>query len=443
MEQTPPGNIIREGEVIGNYRTSTPLGAGAVGVVVRGEPLSGSGAPIAIKVQPPISEALGETIRITLKTATILRSITHPNVCRVYESGFLNDGRSYVSMELLSGTSLRDVLKQVRLLPEARALSIVRQLLSALAEVHKAGIIHRDIKPPNLYLVPGKDGKETVKLIDFGIAFIQGTKETGAEGSRKKVIYGTATYVSPEQIRGDSVDGRADLYAVGVLLYRLLTGSLPFPYERPADLYKAHLAEAPKKPRELNPRITPFVEAVILKALNKKPEARFQSADEFIAALDAAVKANAERRGSALSVNAPKEAPLPEDAPAAPFPLWPVGLALGVVLGLVAGVLTAPAAPAAPVLPERVSLSVESEPKASLLRRALPLGETPLTVKAKPGEWLVLRAPGRYDVAFQVGTRETLRYTLPEAPPAPPPPPEEEPSSAPTSSSAPASAPTP
>src|SRR5262249_1967215 len=143
--------------------------------------------------------------------ATVLSAVHHPNVCATLDSGFMADGRSYVAMELLEGVLLKDVLKHERVLSEERAADLSRQILSALGSVHQAGVIHRDIKPSNIYLVQDKEGPERVKILDYGIAYVVGSREKGDEGGRKGVIYGTATYISPEQIRGQTPDGRADL----------------------------------------------------------------------------------------------------------------------------------------------------------------------------------------------------------------------------------------
>jgi eukaryotic-like serine/threonine-protein kinase len=430
----PQAPIAKEGDLIGPYRLEALLGRGAAGVVFRGVPLRG-GAAVAVKVMPPPTEAMGETIRITLRAATITSSLRHPNVCTVYESGYLNDGRSYIAMELLEGVELKDVLKKEKALPDERSVSIVKQVLTGLGAVHKLGIVHRDIKPANIHLVKGKDGEEIAKILDFGIAYIKGAKESGAEGSRKGAIYGTPTYVSPEQIRSLEPDGRSDLYSVGVLLYRMVTGQVPFKETKANELYKAHLTKAPTKPTEISPYVSQFVEAAILKAMNKKPEARFQTAEDFVQALEASLRAEDNKIETAEV-----HAPLPVIAPIAPptksVALWVVGLISGLIGGVLFALLTPPLVPQIPEQAvTRVSLQVSADATdAEVTRMGVLLGKAPLTISAKPGEWLVLKAPAKKALAFQVMNPGAKAFTLQpaEAPPEPASEPTTEPTTEPT-----------
>jgi eukaryotic-like serine/threonine-protein kinase len=422
--EEPQAPLAKEGDLIGQYRLEALLGKGAAGVVFRGAPLRG-GPAVAIKVMPPPTEAMGETIRITLRAATIISSLHHPNVCAVYESGYLNDGRSYVAMELLEGAELKDVLKKEKALPDDRCVAIVKQVLTGLGAVHKLGIIHRDIKPANIHLIKSNHGEEIAKLLDFGIAYIKGSKESGAEGSRKGAIYGTPTYVSPEQIRSLEPDGRSDLYSVGILLYRMVTGQVPFKETKANDLYKAHLTKIPVKPTEISPYVSPFIEATILKAINKKPEARFQTAEEFIEALEASLRAKEDKSQNA-EVHAPPPTivvpPVVEPVRSGP-PLWAVGM----ISGLIGGVLFAQLTPPAPPLrvdkvSTKVSLTITTDAAdAEVVRLGNSLGKTPLTISAKLGEWLVVKAPSRKTIAFQVGGQTSRTFTLQPAELAPEP----------------------
>jgi serine/threonine protein kinase len=419
--QEPVAPIAKEGDLVGQYRLEKILGKGAAGVVFRGVPLNG-GPPVAVKVMPPPSEAMGETIRITLRAATIISSLRHPNVCNVYESGYLNDGRSYVAMELLEGTELKDVLKREKALPDERCVAIVKQVLLGLGEVHKLGIVHRDIKPANIYLCKGKNGEEIAKILDFGIAYIKSNKESGAEGSRKGAIYGTPTYVSPEQIRSLEPDGRSDIYAVGVLLYRMVTGQVPFKEEKANDLYKAHLTKVPVKPTEISPYVSQFIEAAILKAMNKKPEARFQTAEDFVKALEASLKAEDNKiQNAEVHVPAPVVAPVVV-APPKSTPLWAVGLVSGLIGGVLFALLTPPIAAPTSDTSKKISIQISTDAaNTEVTRRGVVLGNAPLDLAAQPGEWLVLKAPDKKEIAFQVQNPGPKSFTMEpaEAPPEP------------------------
>jgi serine/threonine protein kinase len=425
----PAEPIAREGEIVGQYKLEKQLGKGAVGVVWRASPMSG-GTPVAVKIMPPSSDAMGESIRITLRAATIIASLRHPNVCNVYESGYMSDGRSYVAMELLEGTELKEVLKREKALPDTRCASIVKQVLMGLGAVHKLGIVHRDIKPANIYLVKTKTGEEIAKLLDFGIAFIKSNKEA-AEGSRKGAIYGTPTYVSPEQIRSVEPDGRSDIYSVGILLYRMVTGQVPFKEEKAAELYKAHLTKAPTKPTDISPYVSQFLEATILKALNKKPEARFQTAEEFAQALDVSIRSEEEK-----IKNAEEHKPAPPPPPPPPpksTPMWAVGLVSGLIGGVLFALLTPPVAPI--VDTKKINLEASADATdAEIVRRGVSLGKLPLSFAAQPGEWLLIKAPDKKEIAYQVGgeTKKSFAMQPAEAAPEPASEPDTEPASEPT-----------
>src|SRR3954451_2434604 len=222
--------------------------------------------------------------------------LQHPNVVGVYDRGEW-DGTSYIAMEFLEGQNLKELIRAEAPLPPERAIDITSQILKAARFAHKRGVIHRDLKPHNV--IVDQDGR--VKVTDFGIARA-GASDMTETGS----ILGTAQYLSPEQAQGHAVSARSDLYSVGVILYELLTGRLPFEAESAVTIALKHVTEAPVPPRRLNPTVPPELETLVLWALEKEPERRPPDADAFLAALeDARAKLAAAGRGEATTAFAP------------------------------------------------------------------------------------------------------------------------------------------
>ncbi|MVA74784.1 Stk1 family PASTA domain-containing Ser/Thr kinase [Auraticoccus sp. F435] len=206
--------------------------------------------------------------------------LNHPNIVAVYDTGEDFDERAgvavpYIVMELVEGSTLRDVLRDGRKIMPERALEIMQGVLEALSYSHRAGIVHRDIKPANVMLTPNG----TIKVMDFGIA--RAVADTSATMTQTAAVIGTAQYLSPEQARGETVDARSDIYSAGCLLYELLVGRPPFIGDSPVSVAYQHVREQPTPPSQLDPVITPAIDAVVLTALAKDPEARYQSAREF------------------------------------------------------------------------------------------------------------------------------------------------------------------
>jgi eukaryotic-like serine/threonine-protein kinase len=212
--------------------------------------------------------------------------LNHPAVVAVYDTGedMLNGTAApYIVMEYVEGQTLRDVLYDThRLMPE-RALEIIGGVLRALAYSHRMGIIHRDIKPANVMLT--RNGE--IKVMDFGIA--RSISDTQATMTQTAQVIGTAQYLSPEQARGEKVDSRSDLYSTGCVLYELLTGQPPFTGDSPVSVAYQHVREDPVPPSRLNPDVPPSVDAIVLKALAKNPENRYQDADEMRADIERAL----------------------------------------------------------------------------------------------------------------------------------------------------------
>ncbi|GGA68883.1 serine/threonine protein kinase [Pseudoclavibacter endophyticus] len=217
--------------------------------------------------------------------------MTHPTIVRVFDAGedtFVRaDGHElivpYIVMEYVEGDQLRDLMLDAPLANDKIA-SYMSGILTALEYSHRAGVVHRDIKPGNIKVTP--DG--TVKVMDFGIA--RAISDTAGTIAQTTAILGTASYFSPEQARGENVDGRSDLYSAGIVLYEMLTGQVPFQGDSAVAVAYQHVTERPVPPSELNPNVSPAMDAVVLRALAKSPDDRFQSASEFRRDLELAVQ---------------------------------------------------------------------------------------------------------------------------------------------------------
>src|SRR5512146_1120849 len=203
-------------------------------------------------------------------------ALNHPNIVSIYDRGEA-ENTYYIAMEFLDGRTLKELVVGRGAAPINVAIEYARQILSALRFAHRHGIVHRDIKPHNVLV----DAEGRVKVTDFGIARA-GTSQMTETGS----IVGTAQYLSPEQARGGEVDPRSDLYSLGVVLYELLTGKTPFDGETPVEIAMKHLSNAPKPPSKLRPDVPPELDKVVLRALAKDPDDRYQSADEMEADLE-------------------------------------------------------------------------------------------------------------------------------------------------------------
>jgi serine/threonine-protein kinase len=208
--------------------------------------------------------------------------VVHDHVLKVLDVGLRDDGAPYLVMEYLFGESLGDWLARERVMPPAQGLPLVRQVASGLSAAHREGVIHRDIKPGNIYLVGEKGVAYCAKVVDFGFARLTEMKGLTQAG----MAVGTIEYMAPEQAVGDAPEPRTDMYGLGVLMYRMFTGRIPFSMRDDAELLAHHLIEPPPRPALPADGISPRLEAVILKAMRKRPENRYASMDELIADID-------------------------------------------------------------------------------------------------------------------------------------------------------------
>ncbi len=278
-----PGTLT--GKQVGPYLIDNIIGRGGMGEVYHGVHTA-LNREVAVKVLSPESAQEQEMKTRFEREARIIAGIRHPNIVTVYDYGEF-DGQFYMAMEYLDGELLNHKLRSAPFGLET-ALPILQDVASALDTAHARGLVHRDVKPSNIVLVK-PEGKEVGRavLMDFGIAKIM----EGATGITHSGMLGTVDYIAPEQIlHAGEVDKGADIYALGVITYQMLTGKLPFSGANPGQQLYAHLQQSPPDPRELKPEITPGAAAAILRALKKSPAERQTSAGDFVIEMGAAEK---------------------------------------------------------------------------------------------------------------------------------------------------------
>ena len=290
------------GRVIGDrYRLIALLAEGLSSSVYKAEHVR-MGKALCVKIlRGPLARDPDLAARFRSEGRVVSR-LSHPHTIAVFDFGELeaNEG-FYLVMEYLHGENLAAALQREGRMPEARAAAIGDQLLGALGEAHEAGIVHRDVKPANVMLLRPRNDSDFAKLVDFGIAEIEGQGPGGG--------LGTPTYLSPEQASGGAPDARSDLYSLGAMLYEMVGGRPPFVADNPMAVVAAHLHETPGALRDLSPDVSKGFAAVVHRALAKRPEDRFRSSDEMRAALQAAAQVRAET---------PAAEPLPEPPSAPP-----------------------------------------------------------------------------------------------------------------------------
>ena len=268
------------------YLVEYVIGEGGMGVVYRGKQVN-IDRKIAIKVFNPETCSDKECMDRFVNEAKFAAVIGHANIIKIYNFGYIDEMVPYIVMEYLEGESLGQALSQDRVLSTERAIDIALQILDALHAVHASNIVHRDLKPENVFLSRQTGGFELVKLLDFGISRLERTEDMDRRLTEAGRMYGTPYYASPEQAEGDiDVDHRADLYSVGVLLYEMLAGKLPFRAKSYAALLVDILTKPPPDPRDMTGTIPSDVVTIIFNALEKKPENRYQSAKAMIRDLE-------------------------------------------------------------------------------------------------------------------------------------------------------------
>lgn len=264
-------------EKLGKYLIKSELGHGAMGVVYRGyDPfIEREVAVKTLRTDALDGREIPEVLARFQKEAKAAGRLNHPNIVQIYEYGEEGD-QAFIAMEIVQGVELRDYLEENARFSLEAVVAMMCELLEALGFAHRHGVVHRDIKPGNIVVLP--DGH--IKIMDFGIARLESSTLTQAG-----TILGTPSYMSPEQFMAQRVDGRTDLFAAGAILYELLTGEKAFAGNAYATIMHKVLKEEPPVPSALNVLVTPAFDEVVRKALRKRPDERFQSAAEFIEAL--------------------------------------------------------------------------------------------------------------------------------------------------------------
>ncbi len=278
------------GTTIDQYRIEARLGGGGMGEVFRARDLE-LDRDVAIKlVRPELADLAEVTARFRAEART-LAGLAHSNIATVFRF-FAHEGTLYLVMEYISGQPFGDMLREKGALPATEVVRIMKQALAGLGYAHDNKVVHRDIKPGNLML----DGRDTVKVLDFGIAHLLDQTRITQSGS----VLGTPAYMAPEQVLGQQVDGRTDLYALGVVLYEMLTGKLPYRANSQFEQMRAHLETQPRSLKEMNETVPRPLRETIVQALAKQADDRFQSAAEFSDALEVALAESVNDSGGTL-----------------------------------------------------------------------------------------------------------------------------------------------
>ena len=273
------------GESFGSYRLVAELGSGGMGAVWAAEHVL-LGSKAAIKVLRAELSQNQSIVQRFFDEARAASRVAHPNIVTVIDFGWQRDV-AYLVMEHLPGTTVTRAIYQAGRVPPVRSLWIIRESAIAMAAAHAVNIVHRDLKPDNLFLVPDHNGGERLKVLDFGIAKLLGDADQGHGLTQTGMIMGTPAYMSPEQCRGAGrVDHRTDIYALGCVLFHLLTGRTPFVASTPGDLIALHLTAAPPAPSTVTPGISPELDALVLHCLAKNADERIQTMRELVGRID-------------------------------------------------------------------------------------------------------------------------------------------------------------
>jgi serine/threonine-protein kinase len=359
MRELGPGTLIDN-----RYRVISRIGSGGMADVFCAED-SQLGRRVAVKVLHQRFAEDAEFVERFRREASSAAALSHPNVVAVFDRGEW-EGSYYIAMEYLPGRSLKELIREQGALAPLSAIDITSQVLEAARFAHRRGVVHRDIKPLNVIV----DDEGRVKVTDFGIARA-GASEITQTGS----ILGTAQYLSPEQAQGHAVGPQSDLYAIGILLYELLTGHVPFDAESVVAIALKQVGETAPVPSSVNPMVTPELDAIVARALAKDPAARYADADEFLAALDAertrliatpepqtqslAAAAAAYQAAQTTYLPEQEDGDQGEPGPAAPRrPVWPWVLGAVLLVAGIAVVVVLLAAPSKQAVPNVVGQQV-------------------------------------------------------------------------------------
>lgn len=307
-QPTSPNSLV--GRVIeGKYRIEALLARGGIGSVYRARRLL-IGDEVAVKTLQADWASDPEMLERFRREAQTAARLKHPNVVTIHDFGRTADGQLYLVMELVEGRNLRELMRGRKPLAADFAVKVLEQLSSALDEAHRHGIVHRDLKPENVVLAEGASNWH-VKVLDFGIAHWRDLATGSATLTQTGAVLGTPRYMSPEQCLGQEIDGRSDVYTLGIMLFEMLTGVAPFNSPVPTELIAQHLHQEPPSLLALNPDVSPAIEQVVRKALSKQREARQSTAGALA------------RQFAAAVMESPVARPLPSIEPEQPSAILP------------------------------------------------------------------------------------------------------------------------
>lgn len=323
---TEPADTLVGTVLAGRYRILQKLGEGAMGAVYLGEHLK-IGRHDAIKVLRDALATDREAIARFTRGARNVAAVQHPNVCTVYDYGDTQDGLPFLAMEFIPGESLKELLDREGRLPLARSVSIAVQVAGALQAAHDAEIVHRDLKPANIMIMRARDDSDAVRVVDFDIA--KGARDgEESELTRLGFVVGTPEYMSPEQLMGERLDGRSDLYSLALVLFRMLAGTLPFRADSAQELMIQRLTVRPLPLAEALPGATfpAALESLLQRALSRRPSDRHACAADFARELQAACAAAAPAAVPTVAFSATSRPEIPETR-VATAPVAPAGAA--------------------------------------------------------------------------------------------------------------------
>ena len=274
--------------LVDKYRIDALIGQGGMGAVYRATHLE-LDRVVALKVVLPDYVSSSETLERFRREARAAARLNHPSVITIYDFGVLENGRAYLAMELLDGRSLRDEIEKLGIISPKRTLEILKPVCEAVQAAHNAGVIHRDLKPDNIILESSEIGQELVKVVDFGIAKLKEKSGKSLSLTGPGLVMGTPHYMSPEQCKGEELDTRSDIYSLGVMLYEMLAGQVPFDAPTPSAVIIQHAIDPPRRLSLIRRDIKIEIEEVIMKSLTKSRHTRQQTVMQLYLELEKAI----------------------------------------------------------------------------------------------------------------------------------------------------------
>jgi YVTN family beta-propeller protein len=389
-----PVSVPGVGTQLGSYRIEALLGRGGMGVVYRATDLR-LGRQVALKLLAPHVTQDQRFRTLFLAESRLAASIDHAGIVPIYEAGEVDD-HLYIAMRYVEGTDLASLLRAEGALAPDRAVGLVAQLADALDAAHARGLVHRDVKPSNA-LIAREGAAEHVYLADFGL-----TKHTTTDGrlTATDQLVGTVDYLAPERIRAEEADGRADLYALGCVLFECVTGEVPFPRDSEVAAIYAHLEDEPPRASERRPGLPRALDNVVSRALEKEPGDRWQSGSEFVAAARAALRATA--------APPPARARLPRRVPRRAV----AALALLAVLAILGALLLARSGNEPTIALADADAVAVIDPGRRVLLADIPVGASPSHVAASAGALWIANADAATVSRIDRRTR-TVSQTIP------------------------------